>query len=132
MAGMQTVQTIPAGVTEDAGILNKAGSVVLDATGSGVITFDPDNARQRWEVTRIPVSTSQAAGTTPIPRVSVSVNEPSSPGNGQGATWSGNLDTFTGLTDVGPCDFLAVTFTGGQPGTTAYANVSGTRYTRRS
>lgn len=132
MAGMPTVQTIPAGVTEDSGILAKSGSVTLDANGGGSITFDPDNARQRWEVVRIVVSTNQPPGTAPIPAAEVFVNHQSSPGNSQGATWTGNMDTFTGLSDVGPCDFLTVVFTAGTPGTIAYANLSGTRYTRRS
>jgi len=120
----------PGAVTEVAGQLSRSGNVVLDATGGGTITFDPDHARQRWTVSQIVVSTSQPPASTPIPTASVYVNSVLSPGNAQGSSWAGNRDTFTGETDVGPCDFLAVVFAGGIPGTTAYANVSGTRYTR--
>jgi hypothetical protein len=131
-AGMQTVQTIPAQVSEVSGQLRKAGSVVLDASGYGEILFDPENARQRWEVTAVVLSTSQPPAVTPIPQVSVYVNHPSSPGNSQGSSWAGTKDTLKGLSNVGPCDFLAVVFSGGIPGSVAFANIAGTKYTRTS
>lgn len=123
--------SVPA-VTEISGQLSRSGSVTLDATGAGVITFDPDNARQRWVVDQVVVSTNQAPSSTPVPIATVYVNDVSSPGNSQGSTWAGSRDTFTGTTEIGPCDFLAVHFTGGIPGVTATAVLSGTKYTRRT
>lgn len=130
--------TTPATTEYQAG-LKKNGSVVLNAAGAGTIFFDPENARQRWEVTSVVVATSQAATATPVPQAGVYLNGVyqgssaiTSAGGSQGVTWSGSQDTFSGKTDVGPCDQLAVVFTAGIPGTTAYANLSGTKYTRRA
>lgn len=123
--------TFPA-VTEQAGQLHKSVSVVLDGTGYGVCEFTPENARQRWEVTSVVVSTTQAQNVAPYPVAEVFVNDVSSAGNSQGATWTGNQDTFTGTVDVGPCDNLSVVFSGGIAGTVATARLGGTKYTRRT
>lgn len=123
-----------------------SGSVVLDSTGSGVITFDPANARQRWEVKAVRVSTNQAATATTVPVATMARNttiaSQLSQGNNFGASWSGNQDVFTGQMDIGPADFLSVIFapppgaTAAQvaalAGVTCYATVTGTRYTRRT
>jgi hypothetical protein len=123
--------------------LKKSGQVKLGADGLGVLYFDPDNARQRWEVTSVVVTTDQMADATTIPVVTIALNtvtlETMSGGNQRGATWSGNQDVFTGLVKVGPCDFFAVLFTPppGQDGTplvgvVATAVVTGTKFTRRA
>lgn len=128
---------------EVSGQLIKSGHVTLDANGNGVLTFDPDNANQRWVVNSVVVSTNQSATATDIPIATLALNTTSlatmSTGNQRGATWSGNNDTFAGNMDVGPCDFLAVLFSPaiGQPsaplvGVIASAVVTGTKYTRRS
>lgn len=117
---------------ETAGNLRAGGSVVLDGTGKGTISVNPQNARQRWEVDSVVVKTNQAQTATPVPVAEVFINSVLSPAGSQGATWSGSQDTFSGVGDVGPCDVLNIVFTGGIPGITAYANVSGTRYTRRT
>lgn len=122
--------------------LKKSGSVTLNASGNGMLTFDPDNANQRWEVTSIVVSTNQPATSTVIPVATVALNTAIvgllSPGNNRGASWSGNQDTFQGKTHVGPCDNLNVMFSPppGQSGTPlsgviASAVVSGSKFTRR-
>jgi hypothetical protein len=114
-------------VTEVQAQLRKSGSVTLNSSGNGVITFDPDNARQRWEVTSVIVSTNQAAAATVVPVATVALNTADitilSSGNNRGASWSGNQDTFQGQIDVGPCDFLTVAFSPA-PGT-ADKTVSG-------
>lgn len=134
----------PPGVVEVEGILKKSGQVTLDSSGRGVITFSPDSAWQRWEVTSVSVQTNQQATATVVPIATLAINavDPvtASPGNVQGATYSGNLDTFAGDTvDVGPCDFLSVMFTcpaGLSPvtlnGVLAMAVINGTKYTRRA
>ena len=66
-----------------------------------LIEEDPDNARQRWEVTSVVVSTNQAANATVVPVATVALNTSDisvlSAGNNRGQSWSGNQDTFTGL-----------------------------------
>lgn len=132
-------------VVEIDGELKKSGSVTLDSNGLGVLTFDPDNANQRWEVTSIVTFTNQNATATVVPVATVALNTVSlktlSPGNARGATWSGNQDTFTGKLNVGPSDFLTISFsprTGATStqiatlaGVIASVVVTGTKYTRR-
>jgi hypothetical protein len=131
-------------VTEIQSQLRTAGSVTLDADGNGVITFDPDNARQRWEVTGIVVSTDQPADATVVPVATVALNTSDitvlSTANNRGQSWSGNQDSFGGSTDVGPCDFLTIGFSpppgtadpGVLAGVIASAVVTGSKYTRRA
>ncbi len=116
---------------ETAGQLHQGGSVTLDANGNGTVTLIPYNANQRWEVTQINVSTSQAPTAIPVPTAEVFVNTSLSRVNSRGASWSGNQDTYEGLVKVGPCDTLNVVFSAGIPGTVASVTVEGTYYTRR-
>jgi hypothetical protein len=116
--------TWPAPV-ETASQLRATGSVTLDQNGNGVINFDPDNARQRWEVTSVVVSTNQPATATVVPVATTALNTTDitqlSQGNNRGQSWSGNQDTFGGQADVGPCDYFAVAFSP-PPGTPAATN----------
>jgi hypothetical protein len=125
------------------GLLTKSGQVTLDSTGNGVLTFDPDNASQRWEITSVTVATNQTSLATTVPVATLAVNTVSmktmSAGNQRGASWSGNSDTFMGKIDVGPADFFAVLFSppqgaAGAPmaGVIASAVVTGSKFTRRS
>lgn len=132
--------------SEVQGILKKSGQVTLNASGNGVLTFDPDNARQRWEVDSVVVKTNQAATATVVPVATVALNTADitvlSDGNNRGQSWSGNQDSFTGKIDVGPADFLTIAFsppagaTGAQiatlAGVVASAVITGTKFTRRS
>lgn len=129
--------------TEQVGQLRKTGQVTLNSAGKGVLTFDPDNARQRWEVTQVVVTTNQASTATTVPVATIARNtvdlSTMSPGNQGSATWSGNQDTWTGEELIGPCDWLAVLFTPppGQSGTPlagviCTAIVTGTKFTRRA
>ncbi len=134
---------MPAWAVEIPGDLKKSKQVTLDANGNGVITFDPDHANQRWEVTKIVVGTNQAAIATLVPIVTPALNTTAlstlSAGNQRGAaTWSGNNDVFSGLIDVGPCDFLSLIFSppkgqsgAGLSGVIGFAVVTGTKYTKR-
>jgi len=131
---------------ETAGQLRQSASVTLDATGSGTVMFTPNNANQRWVVTRIVITTNQAATATVVPYCTPALNSNDittmSQGNQIGTSWAGNNDQFTGAQDVGPCDNLSVIFyppPGSSPaqiaalhGVTATAVVTGTRYTRRA
>lgn len=129
------------GIVETALQLKKSGQVTLDSTGNGVLIFDPDSARQRWEITHIVVATNQSSTATVVPIVTTALNTTGlstmSPGNQRGATWDGNQDTWEGLIDVGPCDFFTMLFSPptGQgaslAGVICSAIITGTKYTRR-
>jgi hypothetical protein len=119
-------------VFEVSGKLKRSGQVTLDASGNGTIQFVPYNARQRWEVDQIVVSTNQSATSTPVPVASAYVNATTSAGNLEGSTSSGNQDTMLGLVAVGPVDNLNITWTGGISGSVATAIITGTFYTRRA
>lgn len=132
----------PAAPVEIEGLLKVSGQVTLDSSGRGVLTFDPQNARQRWDVRQVVVTTNQNATATVVPVVTLAVNTVTfatmAPGNQRGATWNGNQETFTGSEHVGPCDFFTVLFTppagqSGAPlsGVIATAVVTGYKYTRR-
>jgi hypothetical protein len=139
------VVTTPPGA-ETEGQLTQAGQVTLNSSGQGVLTFDPSNARQRWVVRSVVVSTNQAATATIVPVATVckntSVVSQLSQANNRGQSWAGNQDVFAGEIDISPADFLSVLF-GPPPGATnaqvnalsgviCYATVTGTRYTRRT
>ena len=133
-------------VTEIEGRLVKSGSVKLDSTGNGVITLDPENARQRWEVTSVVVSTNQAATATVVPVATVAKNtavaSQLSQGNNGGQSWSGNQDVFAGKWEISAADFLSVIFSpppgasGAQiaalAGVTCYTTITGAKFTRRT
>jgi len=134
--------TWPAPV-EIQGQLRASGSVKLNASGNGVIILGPDNARQRWEVTSVVVSTNQNANATVVPVATVALNTVDitqlAAGNNLGQSWSGNQDTFAGKIDVGPADNLAIGFSPapGQSGSAlsgviASAVITGTKFTRRA
>lgn len=134
--------TPPEHWVETQGQLRKPGTVKLNATGHGTITFDPDSARQRWVVTSVVVKTDQAfnAGTVPTVNLALNSNDVTtmSDGNGRGSTWSGNQDTWQGEIDVSSGDYLSVIFgpPEGQSGTSmagviCTAVVTGVKYTRR-
>jgi hypothetical protein len=129
--------------TETQAQLKKSGTVTLNSTGQGTIYFTPDSARQRWVINKVVVSTDQAfsAGTVPTVTLALNSNDVTtmSDGNNQGQSWSGNQDTYTGSTDVGPCDNFCVLFAPptGQSGSSmsgvhATAVIYGVKYTRRS
>lgn len=123
--------------------LKKSGQVTLNAAGQGVLIFDPDNARQRWEITQVVVKTNQNSTATTVPFVQLALNTVDagsmSDGNMRGQSWNGNQETFTGLENVGPCDFFTVIFTpptgvAGAPlaGVICSAVVTGSKFTRRT
>jgi hypothetical protein len=133
--------TTPA-TSEIASQLKVSGSVTLNASGNGVITFSSDHANQRWVISRVVVATNQAATATTIPYATLGLNTTAmstmSAGNNLGVTASGNQDVFSGQLDIGPVDFLAVLFApppgqSGAPlaGVIASAVLTGTKYSRR-
>lgn len=133
----------PAHWDETEAQLHKSGQVTLNSAGKGYISFDPDNARQRWVVEQVVVTTNQVALSTTVPVATIALNSTDittmSPGNQGSATWNGNQDTWQGEQDVGPCDFFSVLFSpppgssaGALAGVICTAVISGTKYTRRA
>lgn len=114
------------------GDLNESGNVKLDSNGDGTVTFDVDNSWQRWVIDSIPVGTSQLSTQTPYPTAEVFAGPGPFPPYSQGATWTGNQDTFTGRVDLDSGSTLFVVWSGGISGTIATARVHGKRYTRIS
>jgi hypothetical protein len=123
--------------------LFKSGQVTLNSVGKGYISFDPENARQRWEVTQVVVTTNQSSTATIVPVATVGKNvtdvSTASPGLLGSATWSGNQDTWQGEMLISSGDYLAVLFAppAGQSGASlagvvCTAQVTGVKYTRRA
>lgn len=111
--------------------LNKSGNVKLDGNGNGTVDLDVDNAWQRWEIDQIVVSTNQGSTQTPYPTAEVFAG-PIAPVYSQGATWTGNQDTFRGRVDLDSGSELHVVWSGGIPGTVGTVRVHGKKYTRIS
>jgi hypothetical protein len=122
--------------------LKKNGYCTLNSQGQGVITFDPDSARQRWVVTTVVVKTNQAFSAGTVPTVQLALNSVTIPtmsdGNARGSSWSGNQDTWTGEVDVSSGDFLSVLFAppagmsgASLSGVQCTAVVTGVKYNRR-
>jgi hypothetical protein len=111
------------------GNLSTSGQTKLDGNGNGQVVFKTYNANQSWLVTGVNVGTNNTSA--PVPVCGIYVNTPSSGGNLQGATWSGNRALATSRIIIGPCDQLFVVWTGGTPGDTATCSISGITSTRR-
>lgn len=124
------------------GLLKQSGQVTLGTAGTGQLFFDPDNARQRWEVTGVNSKTNQSSTASTVPIVTLGLNSTSlttmSPGLQRDASWSGNQDSWAGLIDVGPCDYFTVFFSPPAGGASALSGVicsvviTGRKYTRRT
>lgn len=101
--------------------LDAYDSVVLDGSGDGSVTFQPDSFRT-WTVTGINVETDQAPTATPVPRCRALLA-----GRLIAQTWMGNGSTASGSPEtVQPSQQLTVEWTGGVPGSRATVYLSGT------
>jgi hypothetical protein len=111
--------------------LGKAGTVTLDASGNGTVTFGPsDNNRgpQTWDVTALIWNTTRggvsAAGQAPIPRIQVFVDS-TALDNVQAQSYDGSFGSAHGsATLVGNQQIIAI-WTGGQAGDIASLTVTG-------
>lgn len=107
------------------GEIRRRQSVTLDASGNGSVTFIVRHANQRWIIRYVGVSTSQAPTTAPYPTATV-YEGPQQAGMSDGATWTGNQDTFTGRFIMDAGTDLTVAFTGGVVGSVATVVIEGT------
>lgn len=110
--------------------LDVQGSVVLNASGLGVVTLAPD-AFRTWNVTSINVRTDQGVTTTPVPQCTVYLGD-RSPGQIVAQTWMGNRASAGGSPLwVQPSQQLIVEWTNGVPGSRATVSLYGTMDMRR-
>lgn len=105
--------------------LDEQGFVVLDASGYGRVTLQPD-AWQTWTVTSINVRTDQGITQTPVPQCTVYLGGVS-PGQIVAQTWMGNRAPAGGSpVEVQPSQQLIVEWTNGVPASRATVSLYGT------
>ncbi|WP_298561399.1 hypothetical protein [Streptomyces luteogriseus] len=104
-------------------VLDEPGTVVLDANGYGLITFQPESFRT-WNVTSINVRTDQGPAETPVPQCTVYLGVVD-PGAIKAQTYMGNRSTAQGSIIVQPSTQLLVEWTNGIPGSTATVSLYG-------
>jgi hypothetical protein len=113
------------------GSVRRRGSVTLDGSGNGTITFGVTfSANHKWVISNVIVSTSQAPTTAPYPTATVYLGGQQA-GVSEGATWTGNQDIFTGQAEMTTADDMVVAWTGGVPGSVATAVIEGDSYLYR-
>ncbi|NUR38807.1 MAG: hypothetical protein HOV73_01805 [Streptomyces sp.] len=106
-------------------VLDESASVVLDASGNGTVTLQPESFRT-WTVTSINVRTDQAITAAPVPQATVYLGD-RSPGQIVAQTWMGNRSTAGGSSLlVQPSQPLIVEWTNGVPGSRATVSLYGT------
>lgn len=106
------------------GRVRKSGQVTLDAKGDGEIMFAVPSANHRWILESVVVNVSGAAPGL-FPQVVLYVGGVQSAGLSEGATWTGNQQTFTGRIDMDSGIDLMVAFVTGPAGSMATAIVEG-------
>lgn len=109
-------------------VLDEFASVVLDASGDGVVQLQP-KGWQTWVMTIINVRTDQAITDSPVPQATVYLGD-RSPGNIIAQTWMGNRATATGSTLVQPSQPVIVEWTNGVPASRATVSIYGTQSMR--
>lgn len=123
------VDRYPGGDWTEVGEIRRRLSVTLDASGNGSVQFNVRHANQRWIIGYINVTTNQAPTTAPYPTATV-YEGPQQAGMADGATWTGNQDTFRGRFVMDACTDLIVAFTGGVVGSVATVIIEGTNELR--
>jgi hypothetical protein len=118
------IDRYPGGDWAPVGEIRRRQSVTLDGSGNGAVTFTVWHANQRWVIEYVGVSTNQAPTTAPYPTATV-YEGPQQAGMSDGATWTGNQDTFRGRFVMDACTDLTVAFTGGVAGSAATVIIEG-------
>ena len=119
----------PGGDWAQVGEVRRRQSVTLDGSGNGSVLFNVRHANQRWLIGFITVSTNQSPSQAPYPTATI-YEGPQQAGMADGATWTGNQDTFRGRFVMDACTDLTVAFAGGIPGTVATVVIEGTNELR--
>lgn len=108
------------------GPVRRRKSVKLDASGNGSVQFEVFSANHRWLIYEVVVNVSGASPGT-FPQVTLHVGS-NSAGLSEGASWTGNQETFQGQIEMNAADDLSVDFTGGTPSQVATAIIEGVNY----
>lgn len=119
----------PGGDWTQVGEIRRRLSVTLDGSGNGSVIFNVRHANQRWIIGYVTVSTNQSPTTAPYPIATI-YEGPQQAGMSDGATWTGNQDTFRGRFVMDVCTDLTVAWTGGVVGSVATAVIVGTNELR--
>jgi hypothetical protein len=106
------------------GRVRRTSSVKLDGSGNGEVLFDVPSANHRWILETVVVNVSGAAPGL-FPQVVLYVGGVQSAGLSEGATWTGNQQTFTGRIDMDSGITLMVAFIGGPAAAMATAIIEG-------
>jgi len=102
--------------------LNESASVVLDASGSGVVRLGPNNASQQW----VPTNAACSVSSNNSEPVFVLYNGTPSNANRIGGTYTGSNDnTDVNSVTLYPGSVLTGVWTGGDPGATATLSIQG-------
>lgn len=108
----------------DVGPYRRRLSVKLDASGNGQVQFDVRSSNQQYRIDTVVVSTNQASTSSPYPTATLYENNVQA-GMSNGASWTGNQDTFGGEFIIDAGTDLIVAFTGGITGSIATAVITG-------
>lgn len=119
----------PGGDWAQVGEVRRRLSVTLDGSGNGSVQFSVRHANQRWLIGFVTVSTNQPNTQAPYPTATI-YEGPQQAGMADGATWTGNQDSFRGRFVMDACTDLTVAFTGGVPGSVATVVIEGTNELR--
>lgn len=123
------IDRYPGGDWVQVGEIRRRLSVTLDGSGNGAVIFNVRHGNQRWIIEYVTVSTSQSPATAPYP-IATLYEGPQQAGMADGATWTGNQDTFRGRFVMDACTDLTVAFTGGIAGSVATVVIVGTNELR--
>lgn len=103
-------------------------SVILDANGTGRVTFGPSRPNTEWDIYRVSVKVSS---NTDEPQANI-YRGSVSPGSLISGTYSGSNDTDSEITDgtLFPGQYYTCEWTGGDVGATATLTFYGQESTR--
>lgn len=104
--------------------LNEGSSVVLNASGNGVVTLGPTSTGETWNITKVSVIGTSAFSSEPICNVYV---DSTAPENFFDGTQTGNQDSSDVTWTILQNGKLIAQFLGGQPGASHTLSVYGTR-----
>ena len=109
------------------GTVRRRASVTLDANGNGSVEFGVTySSNHKWVISDVVISTNQATNVAPYPNATVYLGGQQA-GVSEGASWTGNQDTLTGVFEMTGED-LFVQFAGGVAGSVATVIIEGDSY----
>ena len=106
------------------GTVRRRGSVTLDGSGNGTVTFYVTySSNHKWVIADVVLATNQSSTQAPYPTATAYYGG-QQVGVSEGATWTGNQDIMRGIIEMTD-EALNVAFTGGLAGSVATAVIEG-------